>query len=72
MLPPARLLDGIGTRQQALRALDGKTQFVQQAANVARVEAHAELLFDDAGYHRRSPHAGEEPVGDRSTVENVC
>ena len=69
---PTVLLRAIGSGQNSLRALHGKTNFMQQSTYMAGMIMDSELFFDHPADHGRSPNSCIQTVGHRTTVQDVA
>ena len=58
------------SRQALARTLDREAPFLQELAHVPRVISHLVFLLDHPRDHRRSPHAGNKPVGHRAALQD--
>ena len=69
---PTILLSAIGSGQNALGALHGKPDFMQESTHVARMIMDPELLLEDPGNHGRGPNSCVQTVSYRTAVQNIA
>jgi hypothetical protein len=69
---PTVLLSAIGSGRNALRALHGKTNFMQESTYMTGMMMDSELFLQDPSNHGRSPHSRIQTVGHRTTVQDVA